>query len=328
MFQGDETVRLGRDYTNCLVFDYLSNAEQRAVEKGELDLVSMNAIALVKAKRDVERQIEVTRELGMGHVELDADPPNPYLDLDAAQRKKIREVESHEVTLSLHLPYSYIGGSVCCPQESDRKIAVELNKQCIEFAADIGVKYLNMHPGSAPFYHRIGRYRRLIQDSLLKSLLELGKFAIERGLVFHLENNTAFDEIYSEPEDCMSMVKEVRERGVEIYFNFDIGHWFTRANFGKPIPKPPENVLEPIPPDFLKYLHLNDYVSSEKMFHPPIHLEWGLLHRSNLERYAKLIERKGVETVVLETSLKSLEQVLNRDEILRAESKYVLDIFG
>lgn len=322
-------VRLGRDYTNCLVFDYMSDSEQRSFEKGELDLASMNALALIKAKQDVERQIEVTRELGMIHVELDADLPNPYLDFDRARRRAIREAaKASGVTFSLHLPYSYVGASVCSPQELDREIAVKLHRQCIGFAADIGAKYVNIHPGSAPFYHRIGRYNKLIHEALLKSLLELGKVAGDQGLELHLENNTAFDGIYSEIEDCLAIVKEVREHDVDIYFNLDIGHWFTRADFDKQIPDPPENALEPIPPDFLKELHLNDYVPGEKMFHPPIHLEWGLLKRGNLERYARMAKRKGVETIVLETAMKSVEQVLSGREILRVESEYVLDIFG
>ena len=321
-------VRLGRDYTNCLVFDHLGEEEKRNFEKGDLDLASMNALAIIKAKQDVEGQIEVTRKLGMDHVELDADLPNPYLDFDRNRRREIKEAAKvNEVTLSLHLPYSYVGASVCSPQEDDRGIAVELHKRCIQFAADVGAKYVNIHPGSAPFYHRIGRYSHFIHDSLLKSLIELGNFAGERGLALHLENNTAFDGIYSEIEDCLTMIKEVREQGTEIFFNFDIGHWFTRADFDKPIPDPPENALEPIPPDFLKELHLNDYVPGEKMFHPPLHLEWGLLKRGNLERYARLVKRKGVETVVLETALKSIEQVLDREELLKQESGYVRDIF-
>jgi sugar phosphate isomerase/epimerase len=321
-------VRLGRDYTNCLVFDYLGEEEKRRFEKGELGIELMNALAFVKAKQDVERQIEVTRELGMNHIELDADPPNPYLDFDRVRRREIREAaEANDVTLSLHLPYSYVGGSVCSPQEDDRRVAVELHKRCIQFAADIGARYVNMHPGSAPFYHRLGRYHRLTHDSLLQSLIELGEFAAAREVALHLENNTAFDGIYSEIEDCLSIIKEARARSVEIYFNFDIGHWFTRANFGKQIPNSPEKALEPIPPDFLKELHLNDYVPDEKMFHPPLHLGWGLLQRSDLERYARLVKRKGVETVVLETAMKSIEQVLDREELLKRESKYVRDIF-
>lgn len=322
-------VKLGRDYTNCLVFDHLDAYDKRAFERGYLDMASMNAIGLEKAKLDVGQQIELTRKLGMSHLELDADSPNPYLDLEGAQRQKIKEAaESHEVTLSLHLPYSYVGASICAPQGKDRRVAVELHRRCIQFAADIGARYVNAHPGSVPFYHQLGRYKELVHDSLFKSLLELGKFASELGLAFHLENNTAFDGVYSEIEDCISMVRELREKDVNVYFNFDIGHWFTRADVGKPVPNPPENALEPIPPDYIKELHLNDYVPGERMFHPPLHLGWGLLNWGSLERYARLAKRKGVEVVVLETAMKSIEQVLNRREILEQESKYIRKIFG
>jgi len=321
-------VRLGRDYTNCLVFEYLGEEEKRSIEKGELELESMSALAVVKAKRDIERQIEVTLELGMNHIELDADPINPYLDFDGDRRREIKEAaEANDVTLSLHLPYSYVGGSVCSPQEDDRGLAVELHKRCIQFAADVGAIYVIMHPGSAPPYHRHGRFHKSIHDSLLRSVIELGRFSAERGPAFHLENNTALDGIYSEIEDCLAIIKEARGQGVEIYFNFDIGHWFTRADFGKQIPDPPEKALEPIPPDYLKELHLNDYVPGEEIFHPPLHLGWGLLQRGNLERYARLVKRKGVEVVVLETALKSIEQVLDREELLKRESEYVRDIF-
>ncbi|MDI6643023.1 MAG: sugar phosphate isomerase/epimerase family protein [Candidatus Hodarchaeaceae archaeon] len=321
-------VRLGRDYTNCFVFDNLGASDKRAFEKGELDLGSINAVSLEKTKRNVEQQIKVTRELGMTHLELDADSPNPYLDFDGDRRREVKEdAESYGVTLSLHLPYSYIGACVCAPQGRDRRVAVELHRRCIQFAADVGAKYLVMHPGSVPFYHRSGKYMEYIHDSLFKSLLELGKFASELGLALHLENNTAFDGIYSEIEDCLSMVREVREKGVDIYFNFDIGHWLTRADLGAQLPDPPESALELLPPDYLKELHLNDYVPGERMFHPPIHLGWGLLQRGNLERYARLVKRKGVEVVVLETALKNVEQVLDRREILEQETKYVRDIF-
>jgi sugar phosphate isomerase/epimerase len=322
-------MRLGRDYTNFLVYDYLSDEEKRMVASGRMDLASMNAIAFKKAKMDVGRQFELTRELGFSHVELDADVPSPYLDCDAQQKRAIREsAESHDVTLSLHLPYSYIGGSICCPQESDRALAVELHKRYIEFASDIGAKYVVMHPGNVPPYQAVGKFRDYAREALIKSLVELGKLASDRGLVLHLENNTAFQGIFFEVEECMAVVRETRERGVDVYFNFDIGHWLTRANVGKPIPEPPESVLEQLPPDMLKELHLNDYLSDEQKFHPPLHLGLGFLKWGNLERYARLVKRKNVEVVVLETALQSVEQVLDRERILSDESKYVREAFG
>jgi sugar phosphate isomerase/epimerase len=321
-------MRLGRDYTNFLVYDYLSDEEKRGVASGQIDLVSMNALALKKAKSDVKRQIELTRELGFSHIELDADSPNPYLNFSAEQKKAIREMaEANNITLSIHLPYSYIGSCICCPQKSDRKIAIELHRRYLEFASDLGAKYAVIHPGSVPPYQSTGKYREHARHALIESLVELSKFVPDLGLALCLENNTAFDGIFSEPEECMSIIQEIREQGAGIYFNFDIGHWLTRADIGMPISEPPESVLEPLPPDALKELHLNDYVLGERKFHPPLYLGWGALKRGNLERYARIVKRKGVEVIVLETALQNIEQVFDRKEILIAESRYIRGIF-
>ena len=322
-------MRLGRDYTNCLVLDHLSEQEKRAFEQGKLDLASVNVIGLVNAKLDVEKQFQVTRELGMNHVELDGDPPNPYLELDQTRRREIRAAaESYGLTLSLHLPYSYVGGSICCPQKQDREIALDLHERCIRFAADVGAKYVNIHPGSVPFYHRLGKYNGIIRASLISSLLKLDGVARDLGPALHLENNTAFDGIFSELEDCIALVKELRQNGADIRFNFDIGHWFTRADTGGQIPNSPELVMEQIPSAYFGELHLNDYVPGKKMFHPPIHLEWGLLKRENLRRYAEIVKKKGAEVVILETAMKDKEQVLGWRDVLKQETDYVKNIFG
>ncbi|MEW6592514.1 MAG: sugar phosphate isomerase/epimerase family protein [Candidatus Hadarchaeota archaeon] len=322
-------MKLGRDYTNCLVLDHLNNEDRRAFEHGNLDLASVNAIGLEKAKLDVEMQLKVTQELGMSHVELDSDPPNPYVRLDQSRREEIRKAaEDAGISLSLHLPYSYVGGSICSPGEEERRTAVEFHKRCMKFASDVGAIYVNIHPGSAPFYHRLGKYNAIIRSSIVNSIVELGEFAKELGLLLHLENNTAFDGIYSELEDCISLVEELRSRGVDIYFNFDIGHWFTRADTGSQIPDPPEDSMKKIPKGYMKEVHLNDYVPGKKMFHPPIHLEWGLLKKENLKRYSEMVKAAGVEVVVLETAMKSNEQIMDSLDILKQESEYVRNIFG
>ncbi len=322
-------LKLGRDYTNCLVFDQLGGEDKKALERDKLDLASMNAIALEKAKLDVRHQIEVTKDLGLDHIELDADSPNPYVSLDGEEKRKIRDLaESNGIDYSVHLPYSYVGGSICAMQESDRLAALDLHKKTLQFAADVGAKYANVHPGSTPFWHRAGKYKELIHEALVKSLLDLGKMAKKLNVDLIFENNTAFDGIYCEVPDCLSVVRELREKGVELYFNLDIGHWFTRADTGSSIPDPPESVMEDLPSEYLKELHLNDYVPGKKMFHPPIHLGLGPLKRANLERYAEIVKGKGVEVVVLETALKSVEQVVNRRELLKEETKFIKDIFG
>ncbi len=311
------------------MFDYLSERHRQAIEAGKLGLDSLDVTVTRKAKSDVKRQIEVTRELGMNHVELDADYPNSYLKFDKKRRNEVRETaESNDVTLSVHLPYTYTSPAICSPQEEDRRLAVELNKRYIKFASDIGAKYAVTHPGNAPRKYTAKRYRKPVLEALIKSLNELGKVAIEGGVALHLENNTAFGYPLTEVDECLEVVEKAREDGTELYFNFDIGHWFTRVDVGKSLPTQPESVLKQIPSELIKELHLTDYVPGERTFHPFIHLQLGPLKRDVLERYARITKRKGAEVIVLETALRDHEQVSRRMELLREETEYVREIFG
>ncbi len=320
-------IKLGRNFTNTFVLDKLSKEEKKKVLSGEYDLFSMNALGLVKFKKDILFQIKLAKEFGLGHVELDGDVPNPYPDFSKEERKRVREkAEKEGVSLSLHLSYSNVGSSVCSLQELDRRKAVELQKVYIDFASDIGARYLIMHPGSAPFYMVSKLYLRKLKEALVKTLVELGGYAQERGLLLHLENNVAFDNIFVEPEDCIEVVEEARRMGTEVYFNFDIGHWFTRADCGKDIPDEPERIMERIPKDLVKELHLNDYVPGEKTFHPPLHLETGPLKRKNLKNYFEIVKKLEPELIVLETAYKYLDQVKDKRKILEEETAYVRSI--
>lgn len=320
-------MKLGRNFTNTFVFDKLSSVEQEKVLSGEYSLFSMNALGLVKFKKDILSQIKLAREFGLDHVELDADVPNPYPDFSKEERRQVKEKAKEEgVSLSLHLSYSNVGSSVCSLQELDRRKAVELQKVYIDFASDIGAKYLVMHPGSAPFYMVSELYRRRLKEALVKTLVELGNYTKEKNLLLHLENNVAFDNIFVEPEDCIEVVEEVRKKRIELYFNFDIGHWFTRADCGKEIPDEPERVMEKIPKELVRELHLNDYVPGEKTFHPPLHLETGPLKRKNLENYFEIVKKLKPELIVLETAYKHLDQVKNRKKILKEETAYIKEL--
>jgi sugar phosphate isomerase/epimerase len=322
-------MKLGRDFTNLLYFGYLSKEEQKKLAAGEMTVPDMDATVQVAAKADIVGQVEAAAGYGLDHVELDGAVPNPYLEFTEEQKEEAREAAEDEgITLSLHLPYTYVGASVCAPYEHDRLASVGLHKKYLDFASSIGCKYCIIHPGVVPFYHAAGMYFDMIRSSLVKSMVELGGFASSKGVLLHLENNTAFDGAFFEPEDVWSVVDEVRRQGVELCFNFDIGHWFTRADFGRPVPEPPESVIEKIPSGMFRELHLNDYVPVKKLFHPPLQDELGLLKRDNLIKYAKLIKAKGAELVVVETAVKTKEQLMRSDEIMKGENEFLRKILG
>ena len=319
-------VSLGRNFKNCLLIEHLEGQEKFAFMKGELSLTSINPAAL-KAKRNIERQIKVISDLGMTHLEIELDSTDAYLDFDAERRKKINELaRSNGLTLSLNLPSSFANGGVCSLREEDREAATEIQKRHIQLAADIGAVHVTLPPGNIPPKNRVENYREMAHSSLVNSLLELGKFASGLGLNLHLENNTAFEGICCEIDECLALVKRVREQGVPLYFNFDLGNWLTRAEFTPP-PAEPESSLAPIPPDYIKEVRLSDYIPGEMILRPPLHLEWGMLKHSNLKRYARLVKIKKVETVVVETEIRSIEQALNYKDLLRNETDYLAHLF-
>ncbi len=312
-----------------LYFEYLSEADKRRLEAGELSVADMDATVQVTAKGDIARQVQVAKAMGLDHVELDGAVPNPYLTFTGEARREAKSAaERASISLSLHLPYTYVGAGVCAPDEIDRRAAVKLHKRYLEFASSIGCEYCILHPGVVPFYHTSGKYLDLVRASLVRSVLELGEFAAARKVVLHLENNTAFDAVFVEPEEISSVIEEVRGQGVEVYFNFDIGHWFTRADVGKPVPDPPEKIIEEIPDGMFKEVHLNDYVPGKRIFHPPLQEGLGLFKRENLVRYAQLVRDKGAELIVVETAIKTKEQVMRRNEIMQGENGFLRTIFG
>jgi sugar phosphate isomerase/epimerase len=306
----------------------LNEVEKRDFESGKLTVPDMDAITQLAAKADIPGQVTVAKSLGLDHIELDGAVPNPYLTLDDTQKREAKEAASaNSVSLSLHLPYTYVGAAICSPEEYDRKASVGLHKRYLSFASDVGCTYAVVHPGFMPFYNTTGKYLEMARESLVKSLVELGEFSSKRGVLLHLENNTAFDMIFYEVADICGIVKDVRKTGVKIDFCFDIGHWMTRADVGKSIPNPPESVIEEIPKGISKEFHLNDYIPQKKVFHPPLNEGIGPLKRENLERYNELISGKGVELIVIETAIRTNEQVMRREELLRKETEYLQGIF-
>ncbi|MCD6413188.1 MAG: sugar phosphate isomerase/epimerase [Elusimicrobia bacterium] len=320
-------IKLGRNFTNLFVADVLEDEQREKVLNGEIDLFSMNAIGLVEFKKRVKFQVDKAVEYGLDHIELDCDVPSPYAAMSAAERAEIRDyAEKKGISFSVHLSYSGIGSGVACIQEEDRQKAVELHKLHIDFAKDIGALYLNMHPGTAPFYMNSPLFLEKIEKSLLKSVLELAEYAGE--CKFHIENNVSFDNIYVEPEVIIPFVEKCRENGAEVYFNLDIGHWFTRAEQGREIPEKPEEVMKKIPAELVKELHLNDYVPKKIVFHPPLHMTEGFLRKENLIEYGKIVKNLEPEVIILETAAKTKEQIAARDKLVREETAYVRECLG
>jgi len=326
-------MRIGRNFTNMLETEYLTEEEKKALKEGKLKVADMDATVQSKSKRDIIHQIDVINEIGLNHIELDGGIPNPFLSMSNEEIEKIRDYAREKgTTISLHLPYTFVAESVATFQEEDRALACGLLKRYIDFAEKIGAIAVNMHPGSVPFYQAVGKYLEIVKQSLEKSLQELCEYSTSKGIVFHVENNTAFDFIGVEIEELMEIISNVRKKGFDVKYCFDIGHWFTRGlpQFGKQIPSPPESVVNKIPDEMLYEVHLNDFlIEGDKFeFHPPLHRQKGFLKKENLKNLARIFKEKGVEIVVVETAVRSIDDLLGSRKLLKEESSYLAEVFN
>jgi len=331
-------MRLGRNFTNMLETTYLTEAQKEDLKAGKLTVPDMDATVQGKSKADIIGQVDVVKTIGLNHIELDGGVPNPFLAMsdDEVTKAKKYAVEK-DVSISVHLPYTFVAQSVVTFQEEDRIAACALMKRYIDFAQKIGARLVNMHPGSVPFYQATGKYLDLANESLIKSTKELAVYCKEKGLLMHVENNTAFDTIGVENDDMLELMKNVRVDGLDVKYCFDIGHWFTRAlpMFGKKeLADPVESIIETIPAEMLYEVHLNDFWINPDpkgqppfKFHPPLHRQQGFLKRANLENINKLFKEKGVEVIIVETAVRDMNDLLNGIDVLKEESAYLAEIF-
>ncbi len=318
-------MKLGRNFTNTLIADIISPRYREDVISGKLDLAAMNAVGLEKFKTDVIAQINEIKKQGFEWLELDCDVPNPYLDFTDAQAREIKEKsEESGISLSIHLSYSSLGKEVSCLQEYERGLVVESHKKYLDFGAKIGAKSCVLHPGTAPFYHLTPLYLEKYEEAVLDSIIKLASYSSEKNIKFHIENNVSFDNLYYEIKDILRLVEKSRRQGAEVWFNFDVGHWFTRAEKGLDIPEDFLSEMEKIPPDYVYELHLNDYVPKKIIFHPPLLNTPGLLTEEKLKKYFSILKKKlKPQAVVLETALKTAQQVADRHQLLKNETEYV-----
>jgi len=323
----NKSIRIGRDFTNLLNTHFLTEQERQHLKEGKLLVSDMDAKVQLKTKTDIVNQIRVAKETGISHVELDGGVPNPFLDITPEYCEEVRGFAGkNDVTLSFHIPYTFVATATAAFQDADREIAVGLIKRYVDVAEKINCNNVVMHPGAVPFYQTTGEYGRMIIRSVIKSFSELAVYAREKKLVLHLENNTAFDCVAFEIQECLEIIEEVNKKGNDLKFCFDIGHWFTRADAGKKIPEPPESIMDSIPAGVLGQVHLNDYIPVVKKFHPPLHFESGLLKRGNLVNLMKKFKDKGVSLVIVETAVRDVNDLLNSIKIIEDEQKYLKGI--
>ncbi len=322
-------MRLGRNFTNLMEFEYLTEDEKEKFLNDELKVADMDALAQGRFKKDIKRQVDAAVDVGLKHIELDGGIPNPYLQMSKQELEDAgKYAAKNDITLSMHLPYTFVADCTCCFQEEDRQTACDYLKKYIDVSEILGCTYCVMHPGSVPFYQAEGKYLDIMNEMLVRSLKDLGAYCMEKDILLHMENNTKFDVGFVTQEEIYPILNEVRDDGIDVRFCFDLAHTFTLVETSDEIPDPPEKIYEDIPSELLFSLHVGDYVPEETLFHPPIHEERGKMKKKNFENMARIFEEKGVEVVIIETAVRDKEDLINGYDIMAEETAFLADIFN
>jgi sugar phosphate isomerase/epimerase len=159
--------------------------------------------------REVPSEIQWIGEMGFDFLDLTLEPP--LADARRVNAKEIRRaLRDHGLGVVGHTAY-YL--PLCSAFESIRRAAVEELRACLEVFAEVGAKWMNLHPDrKAPFCPR-----EYIIERNLQTLRELLETARGLGVGLMIEN---LPEAFNSAGELSGLLDPLPELGLHL----DIGH--------------------------------------------------------------------------------------------------------
>jgi sugar phosphate isomerase/epimerase len=242
--------------------------------------------------KDIFQEIEWISEMGFEFLDLTLEPPRALAQaLDASAI--CRALKDNNLGVVGHTAY-YL--PLCSPFESIRKAAVEELKYCLEFFAELGTRWMNLHPDrQAPMHER-----KFIIDRNIASIRDLLPLSRELGVGLMIENlpgsfNTA------------RQVSELLDPIPELGLHLDIGHSNLLAE-----PNTADELLAGYGKR-LRHVHMHDNKGGSADLHLP--LGSGTI---DTRYYVRLLQRTGYNgTITLEVFTPDKRHVAYSMELLR-----------
>jgi sugar phosphate isomerase/epimerase len=241
---------------------------------------------------DVLSEIRWMAEMGMEFVDLTIEPPSAAswrIDPVAIRR----ELEKHGMTVVGHTAFYLPFASAF---EGVRKAAVEELRHCLELFAEVGAKWMNLHPDRhAPMHDRGFYIHRNLQ-----SLNELNEHGEKTGVGLMIEN------LPGDFNDARQL-GELLEPMPRLGLHLDIGH----ANLMVPY-NTTEEILR-VHGKRLRHVHLHD----NKGGHADLHLPLGA-GNLDLHRCIRALKACGFdETITLEVFTPDRHYLAYSRDVLR-----------
>jgi sugar phosphate isomerase/epimerase len=242
--------------------------------------------------RDVLKEVQWIAEMGFDFVDLTLEPPMGLpsrVDL-----KALRELlQKSKLQIVGHTAY-YL--PMCSPFESIRKASVEELKECVVAFAELGTRWMNIHPDRhAPMHDR-----KFIIDRNLQSLRELFVVADKVGVGLMIENLPG-------SFNTVKQLGELLEPLPQLGLHLDIGHANLLTDYNT------TDELLKVYGSRLKHVHLHDNKGGSADLHLP--LGTGNIE---LDYYVDALQASGYDgTITLEVFTPDRHYLDYSREILR-----------
>jgi sugar phosphate isomerase/epimerase len=199
--------------------------------------------------RDIPAEINWMAEMGFEFIDLTLEPP--AADVRRIDPRAIREcLEANNFQVVGHTAY-YL--PLCSPFESLRRAAVEELKLCLKAFAQLGVKWMNIHPDSkAPLHDR-----KFVIERNLQTIREVLPLARELGIGLMIENLPGS---FNTVPQLAQLLDPIPELGLHL----DIGH----ANLM--VENNTADELLAVYGPRLKHVHLHDNKGGSSDLHLPL----------------------------------------------------------
>lgn len=248
--------------------------------------------AMNHPQRDILAEIRWMAEMGLNFIDLTLEPPAA-----AAWRvegRRIRQaLEEHGLGVVGHTAYYLPLGS---PFEEVRRAAVAELRRCLEVFAEVGARWMNIHPDRYAPMHDRAFY---IERDLL-SLRELQEVSDRTGVGLMIENL---------PGDfnTVEQLAELLEPMPELGLHLDIGH----SNLM--VAENTADALIEAYADRLRHVHLHD----NKGGHADLHLPLGA-GTMDTQRHIRTLKTSGYDgTITLEVFTPDPRHLAYSRDVLR-----------
>ncbi len=242
--------------------------------------------------RDPVQEIESIAGLGLDFIDLTLEPPlaSPRkVDVTALRAA----LQDNQLAVVGHTAY-YL--PLCSPFESIRRAAVEELKLCLEIFAELGARWMNLHPDrQAPFHER-----KFIIDRNAQTIRELLPLARQLGVGLMIENLPGSFNTVRQLGDLLEAVPELG-------LHLDIGHANLLVDY---------NTTDEILGAYgkrLRHVHLHDNKGGSADLHLP--LGAGSLETTH---YIRSLHAAGYDgTITLEVFTPDRHYLEHSREVLR-----------